>query len=76
MDDLSKKFEELSKSLSDSEYTYFAIQTINGIQCRITSISDNLSKNLTFDPSSYNCEFTVETPYISSNKLNFFEYYI
>ena len=64
----------LSKSLSDSEYTYFAIQTINGIQCRITSISDNLSKNLTFDPSSYNCEFTVETPYISSNKLNFFEY--
>ena len=64
----------ITKVLSNTDDTYFAFQAINGIKCRITSIKDNLSKNLTFDPVSFNCTFTVETPNVTANNLDIFEY--
>jgi hypothetical protein len=63
-----------SKNLSNIESTYFAFQAIDGLECRITSINDDLSKNLTVDLKSFNCSFTVESPAVTANGLDIFEY--
>lgn len=65
-----------TKILSNTEDTYFAFQALNGLQCRITSIKDNLPKNLTIDLESFECSFTVQTPNVTANNLDIFEYSI
>lgn len=63
-----------SKSLSNVQDSYFAFTDLNGLQCRISKIDYNQTKNLTVDLNSLSCYFSVETPYITANNLNLFEY--
>lgn len=61
-----------SKSLSDIASTYFTFIDINGINCRISVISNEYTKNLTVDPSTYTLYFASNTS--ATSAYNIFEY--
>ena len=63
-----------SKSLSDSAASYFAFTDLNGIKCRISQIDYNYTKNLTVDLYALSCYFSVQTPTITANNADVFEY--
>jgi hypothetical protein len=61
-------------ALSNSLDSYFSFQGFQGLRCRISILDQGYTKNLTVDPVTYNCYFSSETPKISSERLNIFEY--
>ena len=63
-----------SKSLSDTAASYFAFSDLNGLQCRISQIDYNYTKNLTVDLYALSCYFSVQTDAITSNNADIFEY--
>ena len=73
-------FAILTKSLSSTKDTYFIFTDLNGIQCRISTIDDNRTKNLTVNLTAgnqlslYQCYFNIETLAISGARSNIFEY--
>ena len=63
-----------TKTLSDIQSTYFLFTDLNGLQCRISSIENNQTKNLTYNFYTSACYFSTQTPYITSKNSDVFEY--
>lgn len=73
-------FAILTKSLSSTSNTYFIFSDLDGLHCRISTIEDNSTKNLTVNLTAgtgldlYQCYFNIETLAISGAESNIFEY--
>ena len=63
-----------TKSLSDTQATSFLFSDLNGLQCRISSIDNGQTKNLTYNFLTSACYFSTQTSYITSKNSDVFEY--
>ena len=67
-------------SVSDQQTSYFVFTDLNGLQCRIASIDNNFTKNLTVNLvqgdllKANQLYFSTETPVTSVQRSNVFEY--
>lgn len=62
-------------SLSNQTQNYFIFTDLNGLQCRVSTIDKDKTKNLTVNYNEGNTlYFSTETPTISVQRSNIFEY--